>query len=218
MTCLEWSLPFQCHRTELSCEIWSADFLALLLLSKTDSKQWPHHLEVTSSKWLFPLLTIKNAVSCQSPIVSIFFNENMKFSHRYFLLFNITFPSVAHGRPGFCNLHLQRLGFTVTIRDQVWYTGSERATLVKLMISRKKGKKKKGNSELFPLFSYHSRFWEINKICVSGFFSQISCQVMANCECAEINYWNILSAFVCIDMHTHIYKHVYQCICAHASR
>lgn len=182
----------------MSCEIQSADLL--LLLSNTEGKEWPHNLEVTSLRWLFPLFTIKNAVSCQSPFLRIFFHENVKFSHRYFLLFIMTLPSVGCVRPGFCNLHLQRLDFTVTIRDQVLCTGSESATLLKLMISKKKGKK--GNSELFPLSSYYSKFSEILKNIF--FFSNLLSSYSKLWVCKD----KLLEHFVCIaciDKHTYIY-------------
>lgn len=136
MTCMEGELPFQCHKTRTLLGDPKCRFVGtVLLLSNTESKYWPYNLEVTSSRWLFPLLTLKNAISCQSPILSIPFSENMKWS----FLTAISYSALVRISPQWGT---GDLGFTVTIRDQFLYTWSESATLVKLMRSRKKKKKR----------------------------------------------------------------------------
>lgn len=183
MTCLEWSLPSQCHRTELSCEIWRADLLALYSSPRQTVRsghitwRWPHQgdFSVCSPlKMLFPArvpFSVSSSMKIRSFLTDISYSSIWYIIWYMIFLTDISYPSVGYGRPGFCNLPLQRLGFTVTIRDQILYTGSERAALVKLMINRKK-EKIKGNSELFPLFSYHSKLWEILKqnMCFGVFF------------------------------------------------
>lgn len=120
-----------------------------------------------SARCLCPFATLTNAVSCQSPILTIFFNGNMnslvKFSPGYFWFCPSKAVSPSEGKP---SPHGGRLAFlTCSCGEAAWalLTNTrerglnavpDSAALVKLMTSRKQ----KGNCEWFPLFSHHSRF------------------------------------------------------------